>query len=109
MRKFLIINFFLFLAVALHAQSGNISINVRLYGGIAPFRNSQWNNWNTGTSARTNITSGLFKYANGTASNVSAVLSAQGGLGDNGAAYAGNATMCPDTVLRYASYSTTER
>lgn len=86
------------------------SINVRLYGGIAPFMNSQWNNWNIGTAAfQTPATSGLFKNADGTSSTVSASLTIQGGLSDNGATYTHGATMCPDSALRFTSYITSTR
>ena len=84
-------------------------INVRIFGGDNPFRNLQWNNWNVGTGARTDMTSTAFKYADGTVSPVTAVLSAQDNISDNGSPYRPTATMCPDTVLRYDSYSSVAR
>jgi hypothetical protein len=75
--------------------------------------NNQWNNWNVGTGAiqagSGGAVSGLFKYGDGSPSSVYAVLDIQGGLSDNGAAYAQNATMCPDTALRFTSYITSKR
>jgi hypothetical protein len=84
-------------------------INVRIYGGDNPFKNTAWNNWNVGTGARTNMNSTAFKYADGTVSPVTAVLSAQDNVSDNGSPYKPTATMCPDTVLRYCSYSSVSR
>jgi hypothetical protein len=81
------------------------SINVRLYSGINPFKNTQWNNWTVGTPLGNNMASGVLKYQDGSISTVSAVLSAQTGSADNGANYTSGASMCPDTVLRYCSYS----
>jgi len=85
------------------------TINVRLYGGDNPFRNPLWNNWNVGSGVQTNKTSPAFTYTDGTTSPVTAVLSGQDGLSDNGAPYRPAATMCPDTALRYDSYSTTAK
>ncbi|HMH33349.1 MAG TPA: T9SS type A sorting domain-containing protein [Puia sp.] len=104
--KQLLLILLLFLCASCFAQN---VINVRLYGGTNPFRNSQWNNWNVGTGAKTNIPSGFFNYANETSSPVSAILSGQDGLADNGAAYTKNAVICPDTVLRYSSYASSAR
>jgi Secretion system C-terminal sorting domain len=85
-------------------------INVRLYAGTAPFLNSQWNNWDIGTGTPPHpASSGLLKYADGSSSTVSAVLSTQVSLADNGASYSTGATMCPDTVLRFTSYGQTSR
>jgi hypothetical protein len=81
-------------------------INVNIYGGANAYANTQWNNWNiSGTT--TNITSSTFKYADGTASAVKAILSQSTGLGDNTSTYQGG--MAPAEVLRYTSYSTMSR
>lgn len=86
------------------------SVNVRLFGGTAPFDNSQWNNWNVGVTAfQTPLRSGLFSLADGSPGTVYAELSAQTALADNGAGYAQNATGCPDSVLRFSSYFTGSR
>jgi hypothetical protein len=85
------------------------AINVRLYAGSVPFKNSQWNNWNVGAAPKTNISSGVLNYSDGSLSTVSAILSYEDNLADNGTAYTSGATMCPDTVLRFASYTTSIR
>jgi Right handed beta helix region len=76
-------------------------IKVNLYGGTNPYSNSEWNNWSTSTSA-----SGNFHYNDGSASTVNATLS-QNAVSDNGASY--TATMAPAEVVRYSSYSTSNR
>jgi len=89
-------------------QADKNSVNVRIYGGVNGYKNSQWNNWNV-TTGTSNVSSGLLRYADGSASTVSAVLSNPGSVGDNGVGYSNGSTMCPDTVLRYASYLTVGR
>jgi hypothetical protein len=86
---------------------GTKSINVNVYGGTNPYSSTQWNNWNVGTGGVTNVTSAAFKYSDGSASTVSAILSQSTGLGDNAATYGGG--MAPAEVLRYMSYSTVTR
>jgi hypothetical protein len=85
------------------------TVNVRIYGGTAPFKNIQWNNWNVGTGARSNISSGALKYSDGSSSTIGAVLSYQDNLADNGVGYTKGAAMCPDTVLRFSSYTSSIR
>jgi hypothetical protein len=110
MSKSVVFVIFLFCFYNAKAQPLNSVINVRLYGGTNPFRNSQWNNWNIGTANLSNGgSSGILKYADGTTSTISASINNQGGLSDNGAGYTNGATICPDTVLRYSSYSTITR
>ena len=60
-----------------------------------------WNNWNVGTTAATNKSSGSLKYSDGTTSKVSALLSATTSVLDNGATYGSG--MAPAEVLRYNS------
>ncbi|HXD76771.1 MAG TPA: PKD domain-containing protein, partial [Puia sp.] len=76
----------------------NRTINVDLYGFNNPFGNSAWNDWNVSGS----LSSARFNYSDGSPSNLSAVLSAQTGVADNGTSYV--TTMCPQHVGRYASY-----
>ncbi|MGN6399113.1 MAG: carbohydrate-binding protein, partial [Flavisolibacter sp.] len=57
-------------------------VKVNVYGGVSPFGNSEWNNWNV--SGSSNITSSSFKYSDGTSSLVSAELSSNRGINDNG-------------------------
>lgn len=77
------------------------TINVNLYGGSNPYNNAAWNNWNVGTSSSSNITSGLFKYSDGTSSPIKAVLSYSLAVGDNASNYGSG--MAPPEVLRYTS------
>ena len=81
-------------------------IKVNLYGGTNPYTNSEWNNWNvsTGTS---NLSSGSLKYSDGSSSSISAVLSSSVGVVDNGSGYGSG--MAPAQVLRYTSYSQSQR
>ena len=109
MKRLSFVSAFLFSCVTLTAQTSSSSIYVRLYAGANPFRNDQWNNWDVGIAGQTNISSGFLNYADGSPSNISAVLSSTAAVADNGAAYAKSATICPDTVLRYASYTTSTR
>ncbi|MBO9684317.1 MAG: T9SS type A sorting domain-containing protein [Flavisolibacter sp.] len=78
-------------------------IKVNVYGGSNAYTDAQWNNWNVASS----LSSGTFKYSDGTSSAVSATLSQQSGVADNGPSY--TATMTPGEVIRYASYSTSNR
>jgi hypothetical protein len=74
-------------------------INVAIYGFSNPYNNSAWNAWNLGGST---LTSGIFKYSDGTTSTISAALSAQSAVVDNGPSY--TVTMCPQQAARYPSY-----
>ena len=84
-------------------------INVRIYGGVTPFKNSQWNNWNVGSGVQNNMNSGLLNYSDGSISQIKTILSYQDNFADNGTGYTTGATMCPDTVIRFVSYSTSNR
>lgn len=77
-------------------------VKVNLYGGSNPYNHPEWNNWNAHS-----LSSGNLKYSDGTTSSISATLSQQNSVADNGTAY--NSTMAPGEVVRYASYSTTSR
>jgi dienelactone hydrolase len=76
-------------------------VKINLYGGTNPYNNTAWNNWNVGTVAATNISSGTLKYSDGTTSAVKAVLSATNAVVDNGSTYGSG--MAPAEVLRYVS------
>ena len=78
----------------------NQLINVSLYSFSNPYVNSAWNDWNVGSGS---LSSAKFNYTNGNPSNLSAVLSAQTAVADNGTNYV-TVTMCPEQVARYASY-----
>ena len=77
-------------------------IQVNVFGGLNPYNNTAWNNWNL---AGANIAkgSGRFNYTDGTVSAVSAYINYSQDIADNSAYYGGG--MEPDQVLRYASYS----
>ncbi len=81
-------------------------IKVNVYGGLNPYNNNEWNNWNTG-SATSNIVSGAFKYSDGTNSGISGVISQQVAISDNASNYTGG--MAPAEVLRYTSYASGNR
>ncbi len=78
------------------------AIKVNVFGGVNPYNNAEWNNWNVTAS----LNSGALKFTNATTSPVSAALSHNSSVLDNGATYGG--TMAPAEVLRYtSSYNTT--
>jgi hypothetical protein len=78
-------------------------VKVNVFGGTNPYTNTEWNNWNVAAS----LTSSAFKYNNATASGISATLSSNYGVADNGATYGSG--MAPAEVLRYVSTSNTAR
>ncbi|HLI92647.1 MAG TPA: T9SS type A sorting domain-containing protein, partial [Puia sp.] len=81
-------------------QTQSKLINVAIYGFSNPYVNSAWNDWNLGGAV---LTSGIFKYSDGTTSTLSAGLSAQSAVVDNGTGYV-TVTMCPQQAARYPSY-----
>jgi hypothetical protein len=86
------------------------SININLYGGVNPYINTAWNNWDASTAGSfSNLV-----FADGTASTstvtqtlIGSTTAATTSIADNGAAY--TSTICPQEVLRYAAYSTVGR
>jgi hypothetical protein len=78
-------------------------VKANIYGGSNAYSDAQWNNWNTYSS----LSSGNLKYSDGSSSPISATLSQQGSVSDNGSSY--TTTMAPSQVDRYASYSTSNR
>ena len=84
-------------------STGTKYVKVNIYGGTNSYADVQWNNWNTYSS----LSSGSLKYSDGTSSSISAALSQQNGVSDNGPSYA--ASMAPSGVVRYASYSSSNR
>lgn len=79
-------------------------IRVNIYG-TAVYGNANWNNWKPTAT----VYSGNFKYENGATSTVTAVLSRQNKIQDNGSAYLSTATICPPAVLRFASANSGSR
>jgi hypothetical protein len=77
-------------------------IKVNLFGGINPYANAEWNNWNVNAS----LNSGVLTYSDATASTIHAIIT-KSAIADNGADYGG--TMAPAGVLRYTSGATEER
>jgi hypothetical protein len=76
-------------------------IKVKVFAGINPYNNAEWNNWNI------NGTSAALKYSDGTTSTVKTSLNIPGAVADNGTAYVSG--MAPAEVLRHSSYSTVQR
>ncbi|MBO9684668.1 MAG: hypothetical protein J7502_18710, partial [Flavisolibacter sp.] len=83
--------------------AGTRYVKVNIYGGSNPYSDAQWNNWNVYSS----LSFGNLKYSDGSSSNISVSLSQQNSISDNGTSL--NATMAPNEVVRYASYSTSNR
>lgn len=85
------------------ATTGTRFMKVNLFGGSNAFNNTEWNNWNTYSSK----TSSNFKFSDGSASSIKAVISAQNAVSDNSTSF--TTTMAPKEVGRYASYSNSNR
>lgn len=83
--------------------TGTKYLKLNFYGGSNANTDAQWNNWNTFSS----LSSGKLKFTDGTSSNISAIMSLQNSVSDNGSAY--SPTMAPANVIRYASYSSSNR
>ncbi len=81
---------------------GTREIKVNLFGGLNPYANAEWNNWNVSAS----LTIGALKYASGRSSSIGASIT-KNSIGDNGSTYGG--TMAPPQVLRYTSYANVAR
>jgi lysophospholipase L1-like esterase/predicted secreted protein len=80
-------------------------ILVNIYGGVNPYTDPQWNNWDMAATA----SSSKFKYSDGSLSNVNASITSTGVIADNGVGYAPASTACPPQVLRYNSANTSIR
>ena len=78
-------------------------VKTQLFGGSNGYTSAEWNKWNVSSS----LSSGSFKYSDGTTSSINAVLSQQNSVSDNGTNL--NYTMAPKEAVRYASYSTSTR
>lgn len=90
--------------IQVNAQVVTKTANVNLYGNNDPLNAADWNDWNvTASLSKPNLT-----FSDGTASTITATLSAQTNYFDNGAAYTGF-TMCPNKVGRYGSYHSGSR
>lgn len=81
------------------------TVQVNIFGGSNAYSNAQWNNWNTNAG----LTSGTFINTDQTSSGISAVISGQAGVSDNGSNYASSATIVAPQVLRHNSYNTSNR
>jgi phage tail protein X len=88
--------------VTITVSTGQRLVKVNIYGGSFP-AGTGWNNWNVAS----NLTSARFNYTDGTTSAITAVLSANTTVADNGATY--STTMCPMEVGRSTSYFYTPR
>ena len=91
--------------VVLLDTTSNKKIKVNIYGGVNPFNNIQWNNWNLNAG----LNSTVFNYDNGTNSTILASITSSSLIADNGTTYAASATVCPQQVLRYNSANTSIR
>jgi hypothetical protein len=83
--------------------AGSRFVKVNLFGGTNPYSNAEWNNWNVSSS----LISNALKYNDASLSGVSAALTSNSGVADNGTAYGSG--MAPAEVLRYVATSTTAR
>jgi len=78
-------------------STGTRLVQVNMYGGSFP-AGTGWDNWNVSSK----LSSGALLYTDGSSSTISAVLSANDGVADNGAGYP--TTMCPTEVGRTTCY-----
>jgi len=83
------------------------TVQVNIFGGVSPYTNTAWNNWNLAGNGITSASSSAFKYSDGTSSSVAATISFSQNISDNGTTYQGG--MAPAEVLRFTSYSTVTR
>jgi hypothetical protein len=81
------------------------NIRVNIYGGSNPYTDPKWNNWNL--YAGNTINNML--YEDKTQSSISASISGDIHIADNGSGYASSSTTPPSPVLRYNSYATSYR
>lgn len=81
--------------------SSTKDINVYLFNLSTSFVNTEWNGWNI-NNRKSNITSGALKYADGTASSVTALLTQSESVALNNYTQSG---MAPVEVLKSTSYS----
>lgn len=85
--------------------SGAKMIKVSLYGNSNAYGSSEWNNWSLPLSESANLNSSTFKYSDGSASTVKAVLSNSLNIADNGTNFGtGSTAMAPAAVLRHSNY-----
>ncbi|HEX2608523.1 MAG TPA: hypothetical protein VHK91_14140 [Flavisolibacter sp.] len=78
-------------------------VQVNIFGGSNAYTDATWNNWNSASS----LSAAAFKYTDGSASAITAAFNQQGGVSDNSTSLL--STMAPKEVVRYASYSTSNR
>jgi dienelactone hydrolase len=78
-------------------------VKVNLYGGIYPYNNVSWNNWNV----KSTLSSGALRYWDATGSSIAVSLSQSNGVSDNGTTYGSG--MAPAEVLRYITSGSAER
>ncbi len=95
------------ITVSSSTTSTTKSIQVNIYGGVNPYNNAAWNNWNVTSATAGPATSPAFTFTDGTTSPVTATLSVDQGVADNGTSYGG--TITDPQVLRYASYNSYRR
>lgn len=81
------------------------NIRVNIYGGYNPYTDTKWNNWNLNAGNTINN----ILYEDKTASTISASISGDRLVVDNGSGYASSSTTPPSPVLRYNSAATSYR
>lgn len=91
--------------VTVNAAATTRAIRVSIFGGSNAFSDSRWNNWNFNSS----LSTGNLLYEDRTISTVSAVITGDVLITDNGINYAPSATTPPSGVLRYSAASTSYR
>ena len=85
-------------------------INVNIYGGINPFADSAWNNWNLTYASGVNLVSDNFNYSDQSPSSVHATLSTSKTILENITAILPTDTlMAPKEVLQYTSLGVYDR
>jgi hypothetical protein len=87
--------------ITVSMPSTNKTININIFGGINPYTNPEWNNWNEPS----NKTSQVLNYADGISSGVTITTSEVFAYTENFTPYP--TTMCPPEVGRYAMFSST--
>ena len=93
------------LQITVNAEPANKIIKVNLYAGLAGVPDNSWNNWRFDYTDNT----GYLNYEDGRLSGISAALSGDRRIVDNGVNYASSATTVNPAVLRHNSAATSQR
>ncbi len=93
------------LQITVNPEPVNKIVRVNLYAGLAGVPDNTWNNWRFDYTDNT----GYLNYEDGRLSGISAALSGDRRIVDNGVNYASSSTTVNPAVLRHNSAATSQR